>query len=169
MWTYKKKILYIVYTIFAKWLPQSSHSLISKKIRFIFGRSVMNECGENVNIERGAVFSPEVKIGNNSGIGIKSEIYGYTTIGKDVMMGPEVIIYTQNHKHNINDSFYKQGYEDHKPVKIGDNVWIGRRSMFMPGSEVGNNVVVSAGSVVTKKFENNVIIGGVPASILKKI
>lgn len=57
----------------------------------------MNECGDNVNIERGAVFSPEVKIGNNSGIGIKSEIYGYTTIGKDVMKGPEVIIYTQNH------------------------------------------------------------------------
>ena len=169
MWTYKKKVLYIIYTIFAKWLPQSSHSLISKKIRFIFGKSIMDECGENVNIEKGAVFSPTVKIGNNSGVGIKSEIYGYATIGNDVMMGPEVVIYTQNHNHNCDDSFYKQGYEDHKFVKIGDNVWIGRRAMFMPGSEVGNNVVVSAGSVVTKKFGNNVIIGGVPARIIKNI
>lgn len=112
----------------------------------------MNECGDNVNIEKGAVFSPTVKIGNNSGVGIKSEIYGYATIGNDVMKGPEVIIYTQNHKHDGNNSFYKQGYDDHKPVKIGDNVWIGRRAMFMSGYEVVSNVVVSAGSVVTKSL-----------------
>lgn len=54
-------------------------------------------------------------------------------------------------------------------MTIGNNVWIGRRVMFMPGSAVGDNVVVAAGAVVTKKFPSNVVVGGVPARIIGSI
>ena len=85
------------------------------------------------------------------------------------MMGPEVVCYTQNHKHGLGETFIEQGYEETQPVSIGNNVWIGRRAMFLQGASIGNNVVVAAGAVVAKQFGDNVIIGGVPARIIGKI
>lgn len=86
-----------------------------------------------MNVERGAKFTPELFIGNNSGIGINCELYGPITIGNDVMMGPEVVICTQNYKHEAGSAFRKQGYEEKSPVIIGDNVWIGRRTIDYAG------------------------------------
>lgn len=85
------------------------------------------------------------------------------------MMGPEVVVYTRNHKHEKGVAFCEQGYEDYVPVEIGNNVWIGHRVMFMPGSSVGSNVVIGAGAVVTGNFGDNVIIGGVPAKVIRKM
>lgn len=169
MWSKKTKIYYILYVITAKWLPESRHMTLAKKLRRFWTSKIIEYLGSNVNIERGAKFTPELKIGDNSGIGIDSEVYGPVVIGNGVLMGPEVVIYTHNHAHKSGIDFGSQGYETVKPVRIGDNVWIGRRAMFMPGSEVGNNVVVAAGAVVTKKFPSNVIVGGVPAKIVKAI
>ena len=169
MWTLFKKMSYVLYSVFAKWLPKSSHLALAKKLRCFFAKRVISWMGNNVNIEQGAVFSPEVQIGDNSGIGVRAEVYGPVTIGEAVMMGPEVVIYTQNHKHEAGVPFYRQGFEKTAPVSIGNNVWIGRRAMFMPGSSVGSNVVVGAGAVVTGNFGDNVVIGGVPAKIIGKI
>lgn len=169
MWTLSKKMSYVLYSIFAKWLPESSHSTLAKKLRLFFAKRIISQMGTDVNIERGAIFSPSIKIGNNSGIGVRAEVYGPVTIGEAVMMGPEVIIYTQNHKHESGLPFYQQGFEKPSPVSIGNNVWIGRRAMFMPGSSVGSNVVIGAGAVITSNFGDNVIIGGVPAKIIRKI
>lgn len=168
MWTKKKKIIYIFYIALAKWLPESRHFSLAKKIRCFFAKRIMKDMGINVNIEKGAIFGPDIVIGNESGIGINCELSGPVVIGDEVMMGPEVVVYTQNHKHNLGTPFGKQGY-DIKPVEIGNNVWIGRRAMFMPGSKIGNNVVVAAGAIVSGEFPSNVIIGGVPAKIIKEI
>ena len=56
-----------------------------------------------------------------------------------------------------------------KPVRIGNNVWIGGNSVIAPGVTIGDNVVVGAGSVVTKDVPDNVVVVGNPARILKKI
>lgn len=169
MWNKKSKIIYIIYKFTASWFPETRHFPLGGKMRYLLAKKIMRYCGRNVNIERNAAFTPEVKIGDNSGIGIKSEIYGEVTIGMDVMMGPEVVVYTENHNHASGIRFIDQGHSDPEPVEIGDNVWIGRRAMFMPGSGVGNNSVVAAGSVVTKKFPSNSLIGGNPAKLIKKI
>lgn len=55
------------------------------------------------------------------------------------------------------------------PVHIGDNVWIGNRATILAGTIIGDNSIVAAGAVVKGIFPNNVIIGGVPAKIIKKI
>ena len=169
MWTYKTKILFICYKLFASWLPISQRSSFAKKWRTFFAKRIIKQCGENVNIERGAVFTPDLSIGSNSGIGINCEVYGSVTIGNDVMMGPEVVIYTSDHQHIISsEPFWKQGASISE-VSIGNNVWIGRRAMFMSGSSVGDNVVVAAGAVVTKQFGDGVIVGGVPAKIIGRL
>ena len=56
-----------------------------------------------------------------------------------------------------------------RPVYIGDNVWLGTRSVVLKGTEIGNNTIVGASSTVSGKFpEGNCIIAGMPAKIIKK-
>lgn len=62
-----------------------------------------------------------------------------------------------------NSGDYKKHWEG---IEIKDNVFIGARSMIMPGVTIGPNVVVAAGSVVTKDFADNVVIGGNPAKVI---
>lgn len=54
-------------------------------------------------------------------------------------------------------------------IKVGNNVFIGFDSLILPGVEIGDNTIVAAGSVVTKSFDNNVVIGGVPAKVIKTL
>jgi acetyltransferase-like isoleucine patch superfamily enzyme len=57
-----------------------------------------------------------------------------------------------------------------KPVVLGDKIWIGCRSVILKGSYIGNNNIIAANTTVTKKFEEeNCIIAGSPAKIIKKI
>ncbi|HGV0863286.1 TPA: DapH/DapD/GlmU-related protein, partial [Escherichia coli] len=54
-------------------------------------------------------------------------------------------------------------------VTIGNNVWIGGRAVINPGVTIGDNVVVASGAVVTKGVPDNVVVGGNPARIIKKL
>lgn len=168
MWTPKTKISYLLYQGTAAWLPISQRSKLAKRIRGGWAKRIISHCGENINIEKHATFTPELRIGDNSGIGINCEVYGPVTIGNDVMMGPEVVIYTNAHCHDrIDITMREQGFSEALPVVIGNDVWIGRRAMIMPGVKIGNGVVVAAGAVVTKDVPDFAIVGGVPARILK--
>ena len=56
-----------------------------------------------------------------------------------------------------------------KPIRIGNDVWIGGNVTILPGVTIGNNVVVAAGAVVTKDVPDNNLVGGVPAKKIKDI
>lgn len=55
------------------------------------------------------------------------------------------------------------------PISVGNNVFIGLRATILPGVTLGDNVVVAAGSVVTRSFGDDVVIGGVPARVLRSV
>jgi maltose O-acetyltransferase len=86
-------------------------------------------------------------------------------IGDNCLIAPQVAIYTATHPLDVKERL--KGLEYGKPVKIGDNCWIGGHATINPGVTLGNNVVVASGSVVTKSFGDNVLIGGNPAKIIK--
>ncbi|MGI8349522.1 maltose acetyltransferase domain-containing protein [Niallia circulans] len=88
-------------------------------------------------------------------------------IGDNCFIAPGVHIYTATHPLNAQERI--AGIEYGKPVNIGNNVWMGGRAVINPGVSIGNNVVVASGAVVTKDVPDNVVIGGNPARILKKI
>lgn len=168
MWTLKSKICFILYKITAAWLPISQRSNFAKKLRRFWARQIIH-CGENINIERNAYFTPGLTIGDNSGVGINCEIYGPVSIGKHVMMGPEVVVYTSGHSFDRTDiPMMEQGSTKVQPVTIGNDVWIGRRVMIMPGVNIGDGCVIGAGAVVTKDIPPYSVVGGVPARVIKQ-
>ncbi len=122
----------------------------------------------NINIQRRTTFSSKVKLGNNSGIGKGSVLQGPVSIGDNVMMGPEVIIYTSNHNSASTDiPMIKQGYTTAREVKIGDDVWIGSRVTILPGVTIGQGAIIGASAVVTKDVPSFTVVGGNPAKVLK--
>lgn len=165
----KQKIFYVLYC-FAKKLPCSSSKInIGQKIiRRLLVKGYVDYVGKNVNIERNAKIGSKVSIGDFSGIGINAKISSQVTIGKYVMMGPECIIYTDQHNfQNINIPMMFQGKTEKKPVVIGNDVWIGSRVTIMPGVKIGDGAVVGAASVVTKDVPDFAVVGGVPAHVIK--
>jgi len=88
-------------------------------------------------------------------------------IGNNVLIGPNVQIYTANHPIDVKTR--NSWLETAKPVNIGHDVWIGGGAIINPGVTIGNGVVVGSGSVVTKDIPNHVMVVGNPARIVKKI
>jgi chloramphenicol O-acetyltransferase type B len=113
----------------------------------------------------------------------KSCLIQNTTIGKYCSIANGVVIGVGNHPLNLFSTsplFYKRlnplqiklikedlNVIEYKPITIGDDVWIGMRSIIMDGVSIGNGVVVAANSVVTKDIPPYAVVGGVPARIIK--
>jgi len=89
------------------------------------------------------------------------------TIGDNCFIAPQVGIYTATHPIVAEERI--TGFEFAKPVTIGNNCWIGGHAVINPGVTLGDNVVVGAGSVVTKSFGSNVVIAGNPAKVIRNI
>lgn len=167
-----KIVRLILFYLFANRLPKSTHLFgkISKKIRYYLVKNIFSYCGKNVNVESRVWFGTgeNIEIGNNSGIGYKSEIQGPVKLGENVLMGPEVKIITWNHNFSdISTPIIKQGVKPPEKVIIGDDVWIGTRVIILPGVQIGKGAIIGAGSVVTKDIPSYSIVGGVPAKIIR--
>lgn len=165
----RKIVFYSIYQI-VKYLPNNENrvNLFSKQIRRFVVKNFVEAAGDNIDIQRCALISPTLIIGNNSGIGANSIIGKYTKIGNDVMMGPECIIYTRNHEFSRTDiPMNLQGMQNFQPVTIGNDVWIGARCTILPGVSIGNGCIIGASAVVSKNVPDYAIVGGVPAKVIK--
>ena len=113
-------------------------------------------------------FSQRISIGINSHITNKVTLDGRAgiKIGNDVLIGFESIIITSTQKHHDpNVPIRLQGFYQ-KPIIIGNDVWIGARTMILPGVSIGNGVIVGCGAVVAKDVPEYSIVGGIPARII---
>lgn len=166
----KRKIGAVIYHTLAKHLPRSysGFRMGQRKIRQFCGHLMLEHCGKNVNIERNALFSYKVSLGDYSGIGVNAKIYGRCTIGNHVMMGEDCTIITRNHSFSRTDiPMMQQGFLEEKLVSIGNDVWIGDRVIILPGVQVGDGCVIGAGSVVTHSIPPYSIAAGNPARIIR--
>jgi maltose O-acetyltransferase len=88
-------------------------------------------------------------------------------IGSHVMFGPNVQIYTATHPLDAVER--NSGREGSKPIEIKDDVWVGGSVVICPGVTIGERSVLAAGAVVTKDVPPDVVVGGNPAKIIKRI
>lgn len=88
-------------------------------------------------------------------------------IGDNCFMAPNVSIYTAGHP--VHPDTRNSAYEYGKAVTIGDNVWIGGNTVICPGVRVGSNVVIGAGSVVTKDIPDWSVAAGNPCRVIRRI
>lgn len=90
---------------------------------------------------------------------------GGITLENHVLIGPKVSLITENHPL---DPAQRRGIIC-KPILIKRNAWIGAGATILPGVTIGENAVVAAGAVVSKDVQDNVVVGGIPAKVIKKI
>lgn len=88
-------------------------------------------------------------------------------VGDNTMFGPNVIIATAGHP--ILPELREQAYQYNAPVHIGKNCWLGAGVIVLPGITIGDNVVIGAGSIVTKNLPPNVVAVGNPCRVLREI
>ena len=141
-------------------------------------RKIEIKLGKNVTILKGTIIEctgvlsnlgEGLTIGNNVGIAQNCfiQVRGKVEIGNDVIFGPNVSIFSENHNFDNPDlPISKQG-ETRIGVKIEDGVWIGTRAVILDGIILGKNSIVAAGSVVTKNVPPYAIVAGIPAKIIK--
>jgi len=128
-------------------------------------------CGKDVHISEGVRFRviENIRLGNNVRIGIDNFIQagGGVTLEDDVMLGPGVKIWSQNHRYDdVNRPIPDQGYT-YDPVYIGKGVWIGADVFVLPGVTLPEGCVVSASSVVSKKnYKPYSILAGNPCRVI---
>ena len=88
-------------------------------------------------------------------------------IGDYTMIGPNVTIATAGHP--LLPELREKGYQYNKQIHIGRNCWLGAGVIVVPGITIGDNVVIGAGSIVTRDLPSNVVAVGNPCKILRKI
>lgn len=142
-------------------------------LRYVLFSKLIKSCGKNVKIMRNVYFYDIKDIVCGDNVSIHEMCYinglGGLIIGNDVSIAHGSSILTTNHTWEDDSKPIKYNKVIKKSVIIGDDVWIGCGTRIMAGVKIGNRTVVAAGSVVTKNVENNTIVGGCPARIIKRI
>ena len=152
-----------------KLLVQMNNATDPKEIRDLLSQITACEIDESV-----AVFTPlyinygkHTKIGKNVFINFDCVFLdlGGITIEDGVLIAPKVSLLSEGHPLSPD----KRHSLVPKPIHIKKNAWIGANATILHGVTIGENSVVAAGSVVSKNVPDNVVVGGIPAKIIKEI
>lgn len=145
-------------------------SRLGGQVRVIRPRGV--ELGRRVEIEHGVYLklvddAARVTIGDFTFIGALTEIDAAlrVTIGAHTLFAPGVFITDHSHNHRASAPIDEQGISS-SPVVIGDDVWLGAKSIILAGVTIGDGAIVGAGAVVTADVAAGAIVAGVPARVI---
>jgi acetyltransferase-like isoleucine patch superfamily enzyme len=124
-----------------------------------------------------AIDCSKISIGENVVIRPSTMLFGdkrsqdmSIIIEDDVLLGPGIQIYVNNHKFEFNGtSIINANHTEPEPVILRKGCWIGANSIILAGVEIGENSVIGAGSIVTRSVPREMVAVGNPAKIIKSI
>lgn len=126
----------------------------------------------SVGYSPGAPGTPErgLVIGDRCVIGARCSLTAHTLIelGDDVWFGQDVFVCDASHGYQDPATPIGLQLGEHRPVRIGSGTWIGHGAVVLPGTTIGRNVVVAAGSVVRGDVPDHAVVGGTPARVLRR-
>lgn len=110
-------------------------------------------------------------IGDRCVIGARTILtsHGSITIGDDVWFGQSIFVSDASHGYQDPETPIGDQLDHHQPVAIGSGSWIGHGAIILPGTTIGRNVVIGAGSVVRGEIPDHCIAAGVPAKIVRRL
>jgi acetyltransferase-like isoleucine patch superfamily enzyme len=122
---------------------------------------------EGVHIDRPSRLTLGDRVSINRGCTINAG--GGIAIADDVLIGPGVVLYSQNHRYDDRgQAIREQGYEL-AAVTIEGNAWVAAGAVVLPGVTIGRGAVVGAGSVVTKDVAPDTLVAGNPARAIRSL
>lgn len=164
-----RKIAFLVYLLFFRNTPEDyrPYALFFPALRSFLVRTYLQQCGKKPRVKNRAEISPNATVGDLSELGTRCMVQGNVHIGSYVIMGPDVKIYSRNHRFDRLDIPIRDQGKNYFETYIGNDVWIGANVVITAGCRIGNHVVVAAGAVVTRDIPDFAIVGGVPAKVLR--
>ncbi|MGH9064285.1 MAG: acyltransferase [Acidimicrobiales bacterium] len=161
-----------LYYGFARHLPYSvrPYALGARRIRYLLCRQMLASCGENVNIEHGALINSgsQIHVGDNSGIGLDAFVSGPLVIGRNVIMGPNCTFLSINRDTQRTDvPMIDQGYLAPRAPVVEDDVWLGANVTVLPGRRIGQGAIVAAGAVVSRDVPPYAVVAGNPGRVIR--
>lgn len=142
-----------------------------KQERQDFLKKELGKTGEHIRIEQPfhCDFWKRVSMGESFFANYNFTILAgnLVTFGNHVMFGPNCGIYAAGHPFSVEERNASLEYA--WPVTIGNNVWVGGHVSIVGGVTIGDNTIIAAGSVVTKDIPANVLAGGNPCRVIRKL
>ncbi|MGE9292577.1 MAG: sugar O-acetyltransferase [Puniceicoccales bacterium] len=134
-------------------------------------RELWGKCGRNLHVEPPfhCDYGTQIEAGDNLYINFNCTILDVArvSIGDNVMIAPNVSIYTAGHP--LHPDSRNSGYEYGVSVSIGNSVWLGGNVVITGGVSIGDNAVIGAGSVVTRDIPANMLAAGNPCRVIREI
>lgn len=126
-----------------------------------------NQIGKQTKIVGPIEWCTKLKIGENCWIGKNFIVNGNGTveIGDNCDIAPEVTFLTGGHK--IGPSSRRAGSGESYTIIVGNGVWIGARSTLLNNIYIGDGVVIAACSCVSKDVDSDLLVGGIPARVIR--
>lgn len=165
------KVLIVFYYALVQHLPHSRYCSIFNALRcwYLYKALKIIKTTESTKIEHNVYFGNMSEVVIGAGVRINENVFIQgAVIGNKVLIAPNVAILSSSHKYRDPDiPIIDQGEFEKKIPHIGNDVWIGRNAVILPGVKIGEGAVVGACSLVNKDVEPFTVVGGVPAKFIK--
>lgn len=113
------------------------------------------DCGKNIHLGENVFINANCTMQDQGGI----------YIADNVLIGHNACLLTLNHNENPE----KRGNLLPSPIRIGKGAWLGSNVTVLPGVSIGDGAIIAAGAVVTKDVDENTIVAGIPAKVVRKV